>query len=77
MIIITIIIIIYKVRDDNGSSRVQIVPTRNPTHKKKSFITRPLPAGYSLKKYPRIFLKFAGTHEYPHTHEYLKNIYTL
>jgi len=53
-------------RDGNGSGWAQIVPTRNPTHKKK---IRPLPArlltGYPLKKYPRIFLKPAGTRGYP------------
>jgi len=53
-------------RDGNGSGRARIMPTRNPTRQKK---IRPLPARlpaeYSLKNYPWIFLKPAGTRGYP------------
>jgi len=56
----------FIIRDDSGSSRARIVPTHNPTHKKKIC---PLPVrlfvGYLLKKYLRIFLKSAGTRGYP------------
>ena len=57
----TCVIRVYT-RDGNGSSGARIVPTLNPTRPKKIC---PLPAGYPLKKYPRIFLKPAGTRGYP------------
>jgi len=47
----------------------------NPQKKKKNLpLSVRLLVGYPLKKYSRIFLKLAGTREYPHTCEYL-NIY--
>ena len=53
-------------RDGNGLGQTRTVPTRNPTRQKKiRLLLARLPAGYPLKKYPRIFLKHTGTYGYP------------
>jgi len=42
-------------RDGNGPGWARIVPTRNPTRQKKiCSLPARLPAGYPLKKYPRV-----------------------
>jgi len=49
-----------------ATGRARIVPTRNPTYKKKiCLLPVRLPVEYPFKKYPRIFLIPAGTRGYP------------